>query len=182
MSNYRTDLSEFNQALKESKNAQCVGCSYCCTKAPCAASVRLYGNGVKECPALLYDEYKGRYYCKLASLPGKIGEEYRNELAIGQGCCSPLFNQYRENIPKPNPIKKETIGKELRAFLHSMGRMGLFSCSGDLLYLLVHNTAKRLGKGNEWIQACFDAIKEERSKDADEFMGKIKENNTVDKH
>ena len=57
-----------------------------------------------------------------------------------------------------------------------MGKQGPFGCSGDLIYLMVHSAADELGEGKEWIEACFMAIREERSKRASEFMGEIETN------
>jgi len=166
---------EFQDAIKDSHNAQCVGCGYCCRKSPCGVAVRIYGP-VRECPALIYDKEQKRYFCKLCQSSDSLGDRYREELSIGVGCCSPLFNQDRKNIPPPKvEMPPPRIGKQLRAFLHAMGGMGPFGPSGDLLWLVVHSAAKELGEGKEWIQACFAAIKEERRKEADEFMGKVEE-------
>lgn len=169
MSTQRTFVEE----LAKCRDAKCVGCSYCCKKAPCTVAVRVYGP-VKECPALFFED--GRWWCSLCRIQGPLGEGYRQELAIGDGCCSPLFNECRENIPQPVvQAVKPKLERQLRAFLHSMGRQGPFGPSGDLLWLVVYGAAKELGYGEDWIRACFAAIKEERSSQADEFMGEIAE-------
>ena len=71
---------------------RCVGCSHCCVKSQCAASQRVYGI-VARCPALFYQG--GRYWCRLC-----YETRYREELAIGAGCCCGL-NSWRDNIPPP---------------------------------------------------------------------------------
>lgn len=67
--------------------APCVGCSFCCVKAPCALSVELY-KGKEPCPALYWNGTM--YRCGLAPLFGE-------ELAIGAGCSSSL-NSWRQDI------------------------------------------------------------------------------------
>lgn len=165
--------SDFFTALEQAKDAQCVGCGYCCRRAPCAAAFRVYGP-VTECPALQYDADRKRYFCELCRLPGSIGEKYREELGVGAGCCSALFNTDRENIPEPAvPAPEPKLDRQLRAFLHAMGRMGPFGPSGDLLWLVVHGAAKELGLGDGWARTCLLAIREERGEKADEFMGEV---------
>ena len=168
-------MREFMKALETARDAQCVGCGRCCRKAPCAVASRVFGP-VNECPALVYDYEEKRYYCELCRKPGELGERYREELAVGAGCCSALFNTDRENIPPPVPkfLKEVRIDKQFRAFLHQMGRMGPFGMSGDLLWLLVDGTARELGFGEDWKREVFRTIKEERPKSADEFMGELK--------
>lgn len=80
------------------KYHSCVGCGYCCRKAPCSVAMRIFGNSIKECPALMWDGSK--YFCELCKKDGYLGEKYRKELYIGEGCCSPL-NSDRDNIPAP---------------------------------------------------------------------------------
>lgn len=67
--------------------AECVGCSYCCRKAPCALSMELY-HGREPCPALWWNGTM--YRCGLARL-------YEEELAIGAGCSSSL-NTWRQDV------------------------------------------------------------------------------------
>ena len=163
---------ELHEAFKKAKDAQCVGCGYCCRKAPCAVASRVYGP-VTECPGLIYDQTEKRYYCDLCRKPGKIGERYREELAVGAGCCSPLFNTDRDNIPPPKIEKEVHIDKQFRTFLHQIGRMGPLGMSGDLLWFLVEGMAKELRMGKEWKKEVFRIIREERSEQADEFLGKV---------
>lgn len=71
----------------------CVGCGYCCKKAPCFLSQRTFGDQkAGECPALRYHD--GRYWCGLV----EDGDEtVKRELAIGAGCSSALFNTVRDD-------------------------------------------------------------------------------------
>lgn len=87
----------FLREMERAKNASCVGCGWCCKKAPCAVARRVFG-AVEECPALIYDYEEERYYCDLCRKPGELGAYYRQELAIGTGCCSPLFNTERDRV------------------------------------------------------------------------------------
>lgn len=74
----------------------CVGCGYCCTKAPCGAAVRLY-RGATICPQLTWNEEDKRYFCGLMLISGQLGEYYRKELYAGEGCCSGL-NSWRRDV------------------------------------------------------------------------------------
>jgi hypothetical protein len=70
----------------------CVRCGFCCSQAPCHL-----GDGV-PCKFLV-DAEDGRKACKLViESSGAQRSQYERELAIGQGCCSPLFNSDREAI------------------------------------------------------------------------------------
>lgn len=101
--------------ITEAPYRQCVGCGYCCTKTPCTAARRIYGNGVTSCAALHWNGT--RYICKLMALTGDMGEQYKRELYAGQGCCSPLNTwrtdvRLREREPKEDPI----FTREFQAF------------------------------------------------------------------
>lgn len=91
---------DFITALEQAKDAQCVGCGYCCRQMQCYLSLEVYGTDT-GCPGLIYDFEEKRYYCELCRKPGELGEKYRKALSIGAGCSSPLFNTDRENIPLP---------------------------------------------------------------------------------
>ena len=67
---------------------QCVGCGYCCLKAPCAISVDVYKGKREPCPALYWNG--SMYRCGLAKL-------WTDELAIGAGCSSSL-NTWRQDV------------------------------------------------------------------------------------
>lgn len=74
-------------------NKDCVGCGYCCLKGQCIYSIRKYGNK-KRCPALLWNAKKKRYFCLLVI----DNDSLRVGLAIGEGCSSSLFNEWRSNV------------------------------------------------------------------------------------
>ncbi len=75
----------------------CIGCGYCCVKATCALGWLIYPDSEGLCPAL---EWTGeRHVCRLARLPGVVGEACRSTLAIDAGCCSSL-NSWRQELLK----------------------------------------------------------------------------------
>lgn len=146
----------------------CVGCGFCCKKAQCLVSIRIYGpidlkGGI--CPALIWDEEKKRYWCKACMIAGELGAKYKAELYIGEGCCCNL-NSDRQNIPPPKkPIK--TYPKELQVFIKNLGREWINS---DVLWLAVSATARELNDPNFEIQALY-WLKEQRSGMVQSFMG-----------
>jgi hypothetical protein len=79
---------------KRKPRRPCVGCGFCCKQAPCHL-----GEGV-PCRFLAEDEeQEGRYRCKkVLEAGGDLRILLERELAIGQGCCSPLFNSDRETL------------------------------------------------------------------------------------
>jgi hypothetical protein len=74
------------------KVKSCVGCGFCCTKAMCVAGISYFGTVIERCPYLIWIENK--YRCKLV-VDKIINPE---ELYIGDGCSSTLFNDWRTNI------------------------------------------------------------------------------------
>lgn len=71
----------------------CVGSGYCCKTARCMLGAQVHGPG-DNCPSLVWED--GRYWCQLVKeAAGEDSDRLRTELAIGAGCCSPLFNQDR---------------------------------------------------------------------------------------
>jgi len=80
---------------------ECVGCGYCCIKAPCAESMSLFQS--KQCPVLHWNNDSKRYECLLVKDPSFKGDFYRKELAIGEGCCSSL-NSWRKNVKKREEV------------------------------------------------------------------------------
>lgn len=93
--------------MGDMETKECVGCGFCCIKAPCVAALRLY-PGATICPQLIWDEEKNRYICGLMTLPGNLGLEYQKELAAGAGCCMNL-NDWRKDIKKRTPDKQGTL-------------------------------------------------------------------------
>jgi hypothetical protein len=78
----------------------CIGCGYCCHKAPCAIGQRLHGN-TAPCPELHFAG--GRHWCRWV-----IAQELKQDEAEGimakraidvdGGCCSGLNSWRREPI------------------------------------------------------------------------------------
>lgn len=129
-------MLKFIEKLTEHENA-CVGCGYCCMQAPCEASRRLY-KSADICPQLLWNEKKGRYFCGLMLLSGKIGFEYRKELYAGAGCCSNL-NSWRKDVKERSrgalSYKYPAIPVMFQAFLKAYGSEPFLS--GDSISLLL---------------------------------------------
>ena len=69
------------QTESQIQTAECVGCGYCCMKAPCAASSRLY-PGVTHCPQLVWsgaEKNRRRYEVEWNPFDVKVlymGEEF----------------------------------------------------------------------------------------------------------
>ena len=68
---------------------ECIGCGYCCIKAPCMLAMHKYDNKITECPELYWDGT--RYKCKLAN-------KHKDGLAIGAGCCCSMNSWRREPL------------------------------------------------------------------------------------
>jgi hypothetical protein len=142
----------------------CVGCGYCCRKAPCVAAARVYGNGLKSCPALSWDG--SRYWCKLCQVKGKVGADYGRELSVGEGCCCGV-NSDRQHIPPPAADVVPQVPQELVAVLRALG--GEFM-SSDALYLAMRR-AEGILKRPGFAAYCLTIITENRAKSTGEFMG-----------
>jgi hypothetical protein len=69
----------------------CIGCGYCCT-IPCAPAIRIH-NGKMPCPSLIWNKDDKRHYCKLCL--GEDGLKFKDQLYVGAGCSSTLFNEWR---------------------------------------------------------------------------------------
>ncbi len=86
----------------------CKGSGYCCMKAPCWVSKRVYGEErLREegrCPALIWDEQENRYFCEQA----KNDPEIAKELSVNVGCSSSL-NTFRKNVLHRPKIKFEWV-------------------------------------------------------------------------
>jgi hypothetical protein len=69
----------------------CVGCGYCCRKAPCA---RASSN---QAPCVELVEVDGIWRCgKFLRLDGEAKRIFMEDLGIGAGCCSPLNTDRRK--------------------------------------------------------------------------------------
>lgn len=80
--------------------SDCVGSGLCCWKAPCGIAANKYRDITpwmegKGCPSLRWDEKAGRYFCREVE---EGGQDVRDALYIGAGCCMSLFNDNRERI------------------------------------------------------------------------------------
>lgn len=84
--------------MPERKVAACVGCGYCCKKAPCAAAAsRGRVSDAGECLELQHDGE--RYRCGfIIEPPAEGGDWWRSQLAIGAGCCSSLNTERKKYL------------------------------------------------------------------------------------
>jgi hypothetical protein len=90
----KSDSIGFWNTLCEISCAPCIGCGYCCAKAPCEIASRYDCWSLETgCEALKWDGTRHRCLFYLDN-PEVIGDI----LAIGWGCSSSLFNSYREEI------------------------------------------------------------------------------------
>lgn len=131
-------ITEMIDAVYKSKEAilkktlQCIGCGYCCRKAPCGLAygmfTRFFGTDLSDsniaillkkfggCPFLIWDNTTKKWRCSLyKNAPKILKEEFRCQLAIGRGCCAPL-NTYRccEYVPTAKELEDEdTLLKKL---------------------------------------------------------------------
>jgi hypothetical protein len=75
----------------------CVGCGYCCQAAPCVVGFMLYQRVDGQCPALVWNEEQQRYLCQVVlDEPEATREDLKQKMAMGEGCCSPMFNTQRD--------------------------------------------------------------------------------------
>ncbi len=97
------DLIKEGDVKTTTISPSCVGCGYCCCKAPCCLAVqghgftklhRLYEDG-GACPELSWNGQQ--YRCDLAAGDAR----YAAALYIGAGCCSSM-NSDRTDIPSPD--------------------------------------------------------------------------------
>ena len=162
--------------------AQCIGCGYCCRKAPCAMAVRIYGRSLTgPCPELVYHD--DRWWCRaIENARGPLRDHYEQDVAIGGGCSSSMFNQDREHIPTPFEIEKraELSGQVegpldyKRAFEIVCKQIsGQFMLSGDGLWLVMHELETKMGKRAR--NAFVRAVRENRDKHTNEMMGEMPE-------
>ena len=95
-------------------DGKCVGCGFCCSKAPCAIG-HAYGAGVETpCKFLAYKW--GRHWCLLIT----SGEVLKPSLHIGAGCSCTLFNAWRKH-----PIVNRVEGKEAEMDCNEGEREGI---------------------------------------------------------
>ena len=159
------------------KVSQCVGCGYCCMKTPCDASQRLY-KGATLCPQLEWSEKNNRYICGLMVIPGALGQDYRQELHCGAGCCSSM-NSWRQDVKKRIPDLQHTnynpLPEIMQVFIKNLG--GQF-ISSDCIHLALGGLQVDLIKRkydpdevNYIIKSIYNAFGSQRSSFTEEFMG-----------
>lgn len=153
---------------------RCVGCGYCCRKAPCAVAQRIHGPGIVDlyvkkegyCPSLTWDAEKKRYFCKPCADP-ILGARYREELAAGAGCCSSM-NSDRRNIPPPPQVEAPyKLSRETRELLRAMGREFM---SSDKLSLIIWSCADHLCEPR-FEKAAWAVLRDNRPAFIEKFMG-----------
>lgn len=87
------------------KATACVGCGYCCEVCTCQVGLYVYKDPAGVCPGLKWDPIANRHWCQVV-LDDKEKKIYIPHMAIGAGCSSSLFNDYRLEI-KDRTIKEE---------------------------------------------------------------------------
>lgn len=156
----------------------CIGCGYCCRKAPCSMAMRIHGSHITSCPELKWNGT--RWICgAIDRAVGPLADLYRKELAIGEGCCSSLNTfRMRGYPPTPEevtiPDKYEALPSWVQIFMKALANNFI---NPDALYLsLMAAHAEIADKVNE-NYADF-VVKElhrfycgQRSHDSQEFMG-----------
>ena len=167
---------------KKLKFDPCVGCGHCCLTAQCAVSLRVHGQQ-DICPSLSWNEKEKRHECELVFLPGILGEEFKKELYIGQGCCSSL-NSWRKE-PNRNRIIEKIKEIEINkvevplVFQEWCNIMGKQFMSGDLIALMLINFKNVMIKKHNWSEEYTNAyaeklsnyIHQQRSTFAEQFLG-----------
>ena len=163
------------------KVRDCVGCGFCCIKAPCELSRRIYDGASTSCPALIWNKKEQRYYCDLV-LSGPRKEEYSRELYIAEGCCCGL-NSWRNDIQprrdkdfeKPIEFKPLQLEKIFVEFLNSLAKQFI---SGDVFYLTLFGMKEKLiqlGYNDNQIKNIMKSIEyhfnENRNSRIKNFMG-----------
>lgn len=88
---------------------KCIGCGYCCRKAPCGMpEVEWSKDG---CSDLIWDEGKHRWWCReILEATGAHKEYLLHQLDVGKGCGSAL-NTYRRTryVPSPAELEQEDV-------------------------------------------------------------------------
>jgi hypothetical protein len=75
----------------------CVGSGFCCSKAICFEGQRKLGKAITPCPLLRWDGK--RHKCGLLEdATPEDAATLKDSLAIGAGCCMPLFNTWRQDL------------------------------------------------------------------------------------
>ena len=79
------------------RTSPCVGCGYCCQKAPCpVAFIMGWYEPYGVCAGLVWNEQAGRYWCRaVQDEPARTRLQLEESMAIGAGCSSTLCNSQR---------------------------------------------------------------------------------------
>lgn len=86
--------------------AACIGCGFCCRKAPCAVAVQFQKVDQGKCAALIWNGQRWR--CELYMSSNEDKKYIAKALAIGAGCCCNLNDYRRKNIiPTPEDLRGE---------------------------------------------------------------------------
>ncbi len=157
---------------------ECIGCGFCCLKAPCEAARRVYGAGVTLCPALKWDG--SRHVCSLMLLPNPLGEQFKFELGAGAGCCCGLNSWRHEPLQNRLELKKDCISQipsMFQIFLYCLGREFI---SGDLIFCVLQafrNELLKRGEPELYVNTIVLQIKHyltnARTQNIDDFMGRM---------
>ena len=153
----------------------CIGCGYCCIKAPCHVAQRLY-PGAKYCPQLEWQN--NRYICKLMQIPGKLGENYREELHAGAGCCSPL-NLWRSDVQKRESQLQRTcinpLPETMQIFIKCLSNEFISNDKIKLILISMNHQMKKSGYSQDEIELISKNIlytfHENRHSFMKDFMG-----------
>jgi hypothetical protein len=75
---------------------ECIGCGYCCLKGICCMGYMLLNTSrpVSRCPFLIWSEVDKRYWCEAVIRDPRR----KSAVAIGAGCSSSLFNEWRKEV------------------------------------------------------------------------------------
>ena len=80
------------------KPLPCCGCGYCCIKVPCCEGAYRWGPNA-PCGGLRWDEEKQRFWCQvILDAPESKRDRLKEEMAMGAGCSSTLFNDHRDSF------------------------------------------------------------------------------------
>jgi hypothetical protein len=79
----------------------CIGCGWCCRKAPCVyASAHNMVDETGECARLFWNGERWRCQMIMSS------NFFYAQLYAGEGCCCPLNDYQRENkVPTPEELR-----------------------------------------------------------------------------
>ena len=154
---------------------ECVGCGFCCLKAKCDAAMRIHPSATR-CPELAWNGK--RYVCHLATLPGQLGFDYREELHIGAGCCCAM-NTWRLDVKNRNEVQntiQNPVPQELQLFARSLVEQMI---TGDVIFLTLSSFQQKLvetcgyteDNAKEYCSSLYRLMKENRSSFDEGFMG-----------